>query len=153
MKSIESGDRYLRAANGDVSGGPCDAGITGSTPRSLANLMCGSEWRVLSCAMWTLQPVHSAKIAVMLTFDFDAESVWIARDPENAERLGVLSQGLYGAKRAVPKLLELLRDEAAGLRGRVLGALLCRGERVRGQHQQQRRQGEEEALHAVGSCP
>ena len=54
---------------------------------------------------------RSAKVAVMLTFDFDAESVWLARDPENAGRLGVLSQGLYGAKRAVPKLLELLREE------------------------------------------
>jgi len=54
---------------------------------------------------------NGAKIAVMLTFDFDAESVWLARDPENADRLSVLSQGLYGAKRAVPKLLELLRDE------------------------------------------
>ena len=54
---------------------------------------------------------RSAKAAIMLTFDFDAESVWLARDPENAGRLGVLSQGLYGAKRAVPKLLELLREE------------------------------------------
>ena len=52
-----------------------------------------------------------AKIAVMWTFDFDAESIWLARDAENAGRLGVLSQGLYGAKRAVPKLLELLAEE------------------------------------------
>jgi peptidoglycan/xylan/chitin deacetylase (PgdA/CDA1 family) len=51
-------------------------------------------------------------MAVLLTFDFDAESVWLARDPENQGRLGVLSQGLYGAKRAVPKLLELLGAEA-----------------------------------------
>jgi peptidoglycan/xylan/chitin deacetylase (PgdA/CDA1 family) len=54
---------------------------------------------------------NDARIAVMLTFDFDAESVWLARDPENAGRIGVLSQGLYGAKRAVPKLLQLLRQE------------------------------------------
>lgn len=51
-----------------------------------------------------------ARVAVMWTFDFDAESVWLARDPDNADRLGVLSQGLYGAKRAVPKLLELLAE-------------------------------------------
>ncbi len=51
---------------------------------------------------------NGSRIAVTWTFDFDAESVWLARDPDNAERLGVLSQGLYGAKRAVPKLLELL---------------------------------------------
>ncbi len=53
---------------------------------------------------------NDARIAVMWTFDFDAESSWLCRDPENAERLGVLSQGLYGAKRAVPKLLDLLAD-------------------------------------------
>ncbi|UXT85296.1 polysaccharide deacetylase (plasmid) [Agrobacterium tumefaciens] len=47
----------------------------------------------------------------MLTFDFDAESVWLARDPENEGRLGVLSQGLYDVKRAVPKILELLQAE------------------------------------------
>lgn len=54
---------------------------------------------------------NGKRTTVLLTFDFDAESVWLARDPENAGRLGVLSQGLYGAKRAVPKLLELLAAE------------------------------------------
>lgn len=51
------------------------------------------------------------RLAVLLTFDVDAESVWLARDPDNAGRLGVLSQGLYDIKRAVPKLLELLAAE------------------------------------------
>jgi peptidoglycan/xylan/chitin deacetylase (PgdA/CDA1 family) len=45
---------------------------------------------------------------VALTFDFDAEEVWIGEDPANAERPGVLSQGTYGAKVAVPLILELL---------------------------------------------
>src|SRR5262249_46775063 len=62
------------------------------------------------CQM-TISWPNGARIAVCFTFDFDAESVWLAREPENAERLGVLSQGLYGAKRAVPKLLELLAAE------------------------------------------
>ena len=53
---------------------------------------------------------RGVRMAVMWTFDFDAESSWLARDPENAERLGVLSQGLYGAKRAVPKIMELLAE-------------------------------------------
>lgn len=43
------------------------------------------------------------------TFDFDAEEVWIGDDPANAERPGVLSQGTYGAKVAVPLILDLLR--------------------------------------------
>ena len=46
--------------------------------------------------------------AAAFTFDFDAESVWIADDPDNAHRPGVLSQGRYGAKVAVPLILELL---------------------------------------------
>jgi peptidoglycan/xylan/chitin deacetylase (PgdA/CDA1 family) len=51
----------------------------------------------------------------MLTFDFDAESLWLARDPANAQRPGILSQGTYGAKVGVPKILELL-DES-GIKG------------------------------------
>jgi peptidoglycan/xylan/chitin deacetylase (PgdA/CDA1 family) len=54
-----------------------------------------------------------ARCAVAFTFDFDAEEVWLAH-PENADRPGVLSQGTYGAKVAVPLILELL--EHAGVR-------------------------------------
>jgi peptidoglycan-N-acetylglucosamine deacetylase len=50
---------------------------------------------------------------VALTFDFDAEEVWIGSDPANEHRPGVLSQGTYGARVAVPLLLELL--EAHGV--------------------------------------
>jgi peptidoglycan/xylan/chitin deacetylase (PgdA/CDA1 family) len=56
-----------------------------------------------------------AKVAVMLTFDFDAETLWLSRDPANARRPGVLSQGVYGAKVGVPKILETLQD--AGIKG------------------------------------
>lgn len=53
----------------------------------------------------------SARIAVALTFDVDAESAWLGRDPENARRPGVLSQGAYSPKVAVPAILELLARE------------------------------------------
>ena len=46
----------------------------------------------------------------MFTFDFDAETLWISRDPSNWKRPGTLSQGTYGGKIGVPKILELLRD-------------------------------------------
>ena len=46
-----------------------------------------------------------ARCAASFTFDFDAEEVWIGEDPENAHRPGVLSQGTYGAKVAVPLIL------------------------------------------------
>lgn len=45
---------------------------------------------------------------VALTFDFDAEEVWLADDPANADRPGVLSQGTYGAKVGVPLILRCL---------------------------------------------
>ena len=51
-----------------------------------------------------------AKCAVLLTFDFDAETLWTSRDPSNAKRPGTLSQGTYGAKVAVPSILQVLRD-------------------------------------------
>jgi len=53
---------------------------------------------------------NGAQCAVMFTFDFDAETLWISRDPSNWKRPGTLSQGTYGAKVGVPKILELLRD-------------------------------------------
>jgi peptidoglycan/xylan/chitin deacetylase (PgdA/CDA1 family) len=46
--------------------------------------------------------------AVAFTFDFDAEEVWIGEDPANAHKPGVLSQGTYGARVAIPLILELL---------------------------------------------
>jgi peptidoglycan/xylan/chitin deacetylase (PgdA/CDA1 family) len=58
---------------------------------------------------------NGARIAVMLTFDFDAETLWLSRDPANARRPGTLSQGTYGARVAAPKILETL-DEA-GVKG------------------------------------
>jgi peptidoglycan-N-acetylglucosamine deacetylase len=54
------------------------------------------------------------RCAAAFSFDFDAEELWIGEDPANADRPGVLSQGTYGAKVAVPKLLELL--ERRGVR-------------------------------------
>ena len=52
------------------------------------------------------------RAAAAFTFDFDAEEVWIGEDPANADRPGVLSQGTYGAKVAVPLILELLQRHA-----------------------------------------
>jgi peptidoglycan-N-acetylglucosamine deacetylase len=46
--------------------------------------------------------------AAAFTFDFDAEEVWIGEDPANANKPGILSQGTYGAKVAVPLVLEVL---------------------------------------------
>ncbi|HZQ98055.1 MAG TPA: polysaccharide deacetylase [Chloroflexota bacterium] len=59
------------------------------------------------------QPVFpgGARCAACLTFDFDAESGWLSRDPSVKDRPGVISQGVYGARVAVPRILELLDAE------------------------------------------
>lgn len=53
---------------------------------------------------------NGAQCAVMLSFDFDAETMWLSRDPLNARRPALTSHGTYGAKVGVPKILETLRD-------------------------------------------
>ena len=58
---------------------------------------------------------NGAKCAVCFTFDFDAESLWLAREEKNSRLLATLSQGRYGAKVGVPKIIELLAQE--GLKG------------------------------------
>ena len=57
------------------------------------------------------QPVSwpgSYRSAVSFSFDLDAESVWLAIDPANAEKPGILSQGRYGPRVGVPLILDLL---------------------------------------------
>jgi peptidoglycan/xylan/chitin deacetylase (PgdA/CDA1 family) len=49
--------------------------------------------------------------AASLTFDVDAESVWLAMDPANANRPGVLSQGRYGPLVGLLLILELLAEK------------------------------------------
>lgn len=45
---------------------------------------------------------------VMLSFDLDAETMWTARDPKNVDRPVVMSQGAYGWKVGMPRILDLL---------------------------------------------
>jgi peptidoglycan/xylan/chitin deacetylase (PgdA/CDA1 family) len=46
---------------------------------------------------------------LMLTFDLDGETMWTSRDPAAAKRPILLSQGAYGWKTGVPRILEVLR--------------------------------------------
>jgi len=41
-------------------------------------------------------PMTPNGFPVMLTFDLDAETMWTSRDPKNAQRPIVMSQGAYG---------------------------------------------------------
>jgi peptidoglycan/xylan/chitin deacetylase (PgdA/CDA1 family) len=49
-----------------------------------------------------------ARCAVTLSFDVDAESGYLCRGQEYARRLSSLSQGRYGIRRGLPRLLDLL---------------------------------------------
>lgn len=50
-----------------------------------------------------------AQCAVMLTFDVDAETLWLAGDLTNLDKPGLLSMGTYGVRVGVPLILDLLR--------------------------------------------
>lgn len=50
-----------------------------------------------------------AHSALFPAFDVDAESVWLAADPANSDRLVTRSYGGYEARVGIPKILELLR--------------------------------------------
>lgn len=52
--------------------------------------------------------VRVNETAVVLTFDVDAELLWLARDPESAQRPVWLSQGRYGIQEGLPRILRLL---------------------------------------------
>ncbi len=49
--------------------------------------------------------------ALCLSFDFDAESLWLANNPRHKDLPSVLALGKYGAKVGMPKILELLAEE------------------------------------------
>ena len=48
--------------------------------------------------------------AACLSFDLDAETLWISRNEENLRRPVTLSQGTFGVKVAMPKILALLQE-------------------------------------------
>ncbi len=55
-------------------------------------------------ALWP----EGVRAAVCLTFDLDAETLWLCRNPKSASSPRVLSEGAYGPKVAVPRLLEMM---------------------------------------------
>jgi peptidoglycan-N-acetylglucosamine deacetylase len=52
--------------------------------------------------------VTSRGFPLFLTFDLDAETMWTGRDPKNAGRPILMSQGAYGWKRGVWRVMDLL---------------------------------------------
>lgn len=48
------------------------------------------------------------RIAVMLAFDLDAETMWTTRGDGNEDHITNLSRGAYGPKQGVPRILDML---------------------------------------------
>ena len=53
-------------------------------------------------------PISPKGFPVLLTFDLDGETMWTSRDPANATRPIILSQGAYGWKVGLGRVLGLL---------------------------------------------
>ncbi len=53
-------------------------------------------------------PISPRGFPVLLTFDLDGETMWTSRDPANATRPIILSQGAYGWKVGLGRVLDLL---------------------------------------------
>lgn len=53
-----------------------------------------------------------AQCAAMISFDFDAETMWLSRDPAHLRRPALLSHGTYAAKVAIPQILAILKEYA-----------------------------------------
>ncbi len=55
-----------------------------------------------------IQWPNNKRIAVMLAFDLDAETMWTTRGDGNADHITNLSRGTYGPKQGVPRILDML---------------------------------------------
>ena len=53
---------------------------------------------------------NDAQVAVLVSYDFDAETLWTSRDPSNCNRVGTLSHGNYSGRTGVIDILEMLKQ-------------------------------------------
>ena len=51
------------------------------------------------------------RIAVLLSFDIDGETLWLTRNPINRQHLTNLSRGRYATKQGLPRILLMLEEE------------------------------------------
>lgn len=51
------------------------------------------------------------RMALCLSFDIDAETLWLTRNEINARHLANMSRGLYATKQGLPRILRLLDEE------------------------------------------
>lgn len=54
---------------------------------------------------------NKKRLALCLSFDIDAETLWLTRNEINARHLVHLSRGLYATKQGLPRILKMLEEE------------------------------------------
>lgn len=52
------------------------------------------------------------RMALLLSFDIDAETLWLTRNPINARHLVHMSRGLYATKQGLPRILKMLAEQS-----------------------------------------
>ena len=58
-----------------------------------------------------MQWPDNKRLAVLLSFDIDGETLWLTRNPINKQHLTNLSRGLYATKQGLPRILNMLAEE------------------------------------------
>ena len=51
---------------------------------------------------------NNKRLALMLSFDIDAETLWLTRNEINKNHPANLSRGLYSVKQGIPRILRML---------------------------------------------
>ena len=54
---------------------------------------------------------NNKRLALMLSFDIDAETLWLTRNPINQSHPANLSRGRYAVKQGIPRILRMLEEE------------------------------------------
>ena len=54
---------------------------------------------------------NNKRLALMLSFDIDAETLWLTRSEINKNHPANLSRGLYSVKQGIPRILRMLEEE------------------------------------------
>lgn len=54
---------------------------------------------------------NNKRLALMLSFDIDAETLWLTRNEINKNHPANLSRGLYSVKQGIPRILRMLEEE------------------------------------------
>ena len=59
---------------------------------------------------------NNKRLALMLSFDIDAETLWLTRNEINKNHPANLSRGLYSVKQGIPRIVRMLEEENVSYR-------------------------------------